>query len=148
MLCNGLHGKRIFKSGHMYMYNWFTLLYSKNEDILSQLYSNTLKKKKKEQRSHWRESYKTNGLVLFCEGPVAQTIKRLPAMWIWSLGQEDPLEKEMAPHSGTLAWRIPRTEKPGGLWSMESQRVGHDWVTSLHLVKLEVRINLALVTKV
>ena len=42
------------------------------------------------------------------------------------LGREDPLEKEMAIHSGILAWRIPRTEEPGGLQSTGSQRVGHD----------------------
>ena len=45
---------------------------------------------------------------------------------IRSLGQEDPLEKEMVTHSSILAWRIPRTEVPGGLQSMVSQRVGHD----------------------
>ena len=50
-----------------------------------------------------------------------------------SLGQEDPLEKEMAPHSSTLAWRIPWREEPGRLQSMGSQRVGHDWATSLSL---------------
>ena len=43
-----------------------------------------------------------------------------------SLGQEDPLEKEMATHSSILAWRIPWTEQPGGLQSTGSQRVGHD----------------------
>ena len=43
-----------------------------------------------------------------------------------SLGQEDPLEKEMATHSSILAWKISRTEEPGGLQSMGSQRVGHD----------------------
>ena len=46
--------------------------------------------------------------------------------WVQSLGQEDPLEVEMATHSSILAWRIPRTEKPGGLQPMELQRVGHD----------------------
>ena len=45
---------------------------------------------------------------------------------VQSLGREDPLEKEMAAHSGTLAWRIPWTEKPGRLQSMGSQRVGHN----------------------
>ena len=60
---------------------------------------------------------------------VAQRVKRLPAMqetWVRSLGQEDPLEKEMATHSSTLAWKIPWTEKPGRLQSMGLQRVGHD----------------------
>ena len=45
---------------------------------------------------------------------------------VQSLGQEDPLEKEMATHSSILAWEIPWTEEPGGLQSLESQRVGHD----------------------
>ena len=60
---------------------------------------------------------------------VAQRVKRLPTMqetWVQSLGQEDPLEKEMATHSSTLAWKIPWTEKPGRLQSVGSQRVGHD----------------------
>ena len=46
--------------------------------------------------------------------------------WVQSLGREDPPEEEMAPHSSTLAWKIPWTEEPGGLQSMGSQRVGHD----------------------
>ena len=46
---------------------------------------------------------------------------------VWSLGQEDPLEKEIATYSSILAWRIPGTEEPGGLPSMGSHRVGHDW---------------------
>jgi len=46
--------------------------------------------------------------------------------WVRSLGQEDPLEKEMATHSSTLAWKIPWMEDSGRLQSMESQRVGHD----------------------
>ena len=48
---------------------------------------------------------------------------------VWSLGQEDPLEKEMATHSSILAWEIPCTEEPGGLQSMGLQRVGHDLAT-------------------
>ena len=64
-----------------------------------------------------------------------QTVKRLPTMresWVQSLGREDPLEKEMATHSSTLAWKIPWTEEPSRLQSVGSQRVGHDWATSLH----------------
>ena len=60
---------------------------------------------------------------------MAQTVKRLPTMRdtsVRSPGWEDPLEKEMATHSSTLAWKIPRMEEPGGLQSMGSQRVGHD----------------------
>ena len=49
---------------------------------------------------------------------------------VWSLGQEDPLEKEMTTHSGMLAWKIPWTEEPGGLYSIGLQRVGHDWATN------------------
>ena len=52
---------------------------------------------------------------------------------VWSLGWEDLLEKEMATHSSTLAWKIPWMEKPGRLQSVRSQRVGHDWATSLQL---------------
>ena len=58
---------------------------------------------------------------------VAQTVKRLSTMQetqLQSLGREDPLEKEMAIHSSTLAWKIPWTEEPGRLQSMGSQRVG------------------------
>ena len=47
-------------------------------------------------------------------------------MEVQSLGQKDPLEKGLATYSSILAWRIPWTEKPGGLQSMESQRVGHN----------------------
>ena len=50
-----------------------------------------------------------------------------------SLGWEDPLEKAMAPHCSTLAWKIPWVEEPGRLQSLALQRVGHDWVTSLSL---------------
>ena len=56
-------------------------------------------------------------------------VKCLSAMvdsGVQSLGREDPLEKEMATHSSTLAWKIPWTEEPGRLQSMGSQRVGHD----------------------
>ena len=56
-------------------------------------------------------------------------VKHLPAMreaWVRSLDQEDPLEKGMATHSDIPAWRIPWAEEPGGLQSMELQRVGHD----------------------
>ena len=60
-------------------------------------------------------------------------VKNLPAMqetWVRSLGREDPLEKGMATHSSILGWRIPWTEKPGGLQFMGSQRVSHNWVTN------------------
>ena len=60
---------------------------------------------------------------------VAQMVKCLPAIWetqVRSLGQEDPLEKEMAIHSSTLVWKIPWMEEPDRLQSMGSQRVRHD----------------------
>ena len=60
---------------------------------------------------------------------MAQTVKHLPTMLesqVRSLGWEVPLEKEIAPHSSILAWRIPWTEEPGGLQSTASQRVGHN----------------------
>ena len=57
--------------------------------------------------------------------------------WVWSLGREDPLEKEMATHSSTLAWKILWMEHPGRLQSMGWQRVGHNWATSLGVVGWE-----------
>ena len=63
--------------------------------------------------------FKSHGLAL-----VAQTVKHLPTMWetqVPSLGREDPLEKEMAIHSSTIAWKIAWTEEPGRLQSMGSQ---------------------------
>ena len=65
---------------------------------------------------------------------MAQMVKCLPTMWetwVRSLGQQVPLEKEMATHSSILAWKTPWTEEPGRLQSMGSQRVGHDQATSL-----------------
>ena len=67
---------------------------------------------------------------------VAQKVKcLLPAMqetWVRSLGRKDPLEKEMAPHSSTLAWKIPWMDEPGRLQSMGSQRV--DTTEQLHFL--------------
>ena len=63
---------------------------------------------------------------------VAQMVKSPPAMQetcVWSLDWEDPQEKGTATHSSILAWRIPWTENPSGLQSMDSQRVRHDWAT-------------------
>ena len=59
---------------------------------------------------------------------IAQLVKNLPAMqgdWVRFLGQEDPLDKGMATHSSIPAWKIPWTEEPGKLQSLESQRIGH-----------------------
>ena len=58
-------------------------------------------------------------------------MKEMQEAQIQYLGQEDPLEEEMATHSSVLAWRIPGTVEPGGLPSMGLHRVGHDWVTDL-----------------
>ena len=68
-------------------------------------------------------------LIQRTDSLVAQMVKCLPAMQetrVQFLGWEDPLEKEMATHSSTLAWKIPWMEKPGGLQSMGLQRVRHD----------------------
>ena len=61
---------------------------------------------------------------------MVQMVKNLPIMletWVGSLGQEYPLEREIAIHSSILDWRIPWTEEPGGLQSRGSQRIEHDW---------------------
>ena len=64
---------------------------------------------------------------------VGQMVQNPPAMWetwVWSLGWEDPLEEGMAAHFSIIAWRIPMDrEEPGGLQSVRSQKVGHDWAT-------------------
>ena len=68
-------------------------------------------------------------------------VKCLPTMWetqVQSLGREDVLEKEMAPHSSILAWKIPWMKVCGRLQSTESQRVGHDWATSLFYVYCKI----------
>ena len=76
----------------------------------------------------------------FWVSQVAQWVKNLPAMQkmqeaqLWSLGQEDPLEEEMATWSSILAWKIPWTEETCGLQSMGSQRVRHNWAhTHTHI---------------
>ena len=72
---------------------------------------------------------------------VAQMGKTVPAMWetwVWSLDQEDPLEKGMATHSSILAWRIPWTEEPGRLQSMGCKRVRHDLVTNVFIFILYI----------
>ena len=97
-----------------------------------------------EKRNPWRGSRQRPAAterrtcLLLCthQGfPDGQMIKNPPAMQepsVWFLGWEDPLEKGMATHSSILAWRIPWIEEPGGLQSMGSQRVRHDWVTNTH----------------
>ena len=67
---------------------------------------------------------------------MAQMVRNLPAMqdtWVWSLGQEDPLEKGMATHSSILAWRNPWSEEPSELQSTGSHRVGHYWATKTYI---------------
>ena len=61
-------------------------------------------------------------------------------MWVHSLDQEDPMEKEMAAHSNILAWEIPRTEEPGGLQSMGLPRVRHNWAAEQEQQNLSVMI--------
>ena len=87
---------------------------------------------------------------------VAQMVKNLPAMrdtWLWSLDQEDPLEKGIATHSRILAWRIPWTEEPDGLQSTGSRRGGHSWAITFtwcllpglnmwHIVSGKIRIKI------
>ena len=75
----------------------------------------------------WEEDYVVLAVVVFLR--LTQRLKRLPGMQetrVQSLGQEDPLEKAIATHSSTLAWRIPWREEPGRLQSMGSRRVGHN----------------------
>ena len=79
---------------------------------------------------------KDDSLAKFLASLVDQMVKSLTAVretQVWSLGQEDPLEKEMATHSSILAWKSPWMEEPGRLQSMGLHRVRHSWATSLSL---------------
>ena len=74
--------------------------------------------------------------------PGCSVVKKLPVKnetQVWPLGWEDPLEKEMATHSSNLTWKISWMEEPGRLQPMASQRVGHEWATSLSLLKMELK---------
>ena len=87
--------------------------------------------------AHWVEECTPKWYNQVLASLVAQRLKRLPGMQetlVRSLGREDPLEKEMATHSSTIAWKISWREEPGRLQSMGSQRVRHDWATSLHFL--------------
>ena len=75
---------------------------------------------------------------------VTLTVKNLPATQetqVWSLAWEDPMEKGMASRSTILTWRILWTEKPGGLQSIRSQRVGHEWVTHTFTFRSNVSVS-------
>ena len=75
------------------------------------------------------------GLIKGFPGGSDGKTSNLPAIQetcVWSLGWEDLLEKGMVTPSSILAWRMPWTEEPGGLQSMELQRVGHNWMTNTH----------------
>ena len=88
------------------------------------------------KKASCREKLITAIIYIALASLVAQTVKHLPAMQetrVQSLGWEDPLKKEMTAHFSILAWKIPWTAEPGRLLSMGSQRVRHDWATSLHL---------------
>ena len=89
----------------------------------------------KEERKDpsYKKAFFIVGFIFIGAFLVAQMVKNLPAMqetWVWSLDQEDPLEKGIVTHSSILAWRTPWTEEPGGLQCMGLQRAGHDWATN------------------
>ena len=89
--------------------------------------------------SSWTLSVFCRELLEVLGFPGGSVVKHLPAMQemrVRSLGRDDTVEKEMATHSGNLAWRIPWTEEPGGLQSMGSQRVGHELATKQQLETL------------
>ena len=74
----------------------------------------------------WQEFFRKEASLVTQEVKEPLAMQETQKTWVPSLGQEDPLEEGMAIHSSMLAWRISRTEEPGGLQSMGSQRVGHD----------------------
>ena len=83
--------------------------------------------------------YLCSYLLFFSHAQLVKNLPALPETQVWSLGWEDPLEKGMATHSSILAWRIPGTEEPGGLQSMELQRVRPYWVTNTHKKSLHIK---------
>ena len=100
--------------------NWHSLFKGPTGKLVKKLYIQTL---------HPSNSTFRNLPCRYTGALVAQTVKHLPAMretQVQFLGREDPLEKEMAIHSSTLAWKIPWMEEPDRLQSMGSRRVGHD----------------------
>ena len=109
----------------MYIQGWFPLgltgLISLLSKGLSRVFSSTTVQK--------HQFFGAQPFLLSRTSLVAQIVTRLSTMWetrVQALGWEDPLEKEMAIHSSTIAWKIPRTEEPARLQSMGSQRVGHN----------------------
>jgi len=73
------------------------------------------------------QSVRSSGIPRWCNGKViCLPMQETQETWLRPLVQEDPLEEEMATHSSILAWRVPRTEEPGGLQSTGLQRIGHD----------------------
>ena len=76
-------------------------------------------------------------VLSICMSPAQNlpTVQETQETWVRSLGQEDPLEKEMATQSSILAWEIPQTAKPGGLQSIGLQRVRRNWVTNTFIVQ-------------
>ena len=91
-----------------------------------------------DQRGGYMESYAI--FLPYRAFLVTHTVRNLPPVgetWVWSLSQEDPLENGMALHSSILAWRTPWTEKPGGLQSMGSQRIRHDWANTFTLLQYQ-----------
>ena len=83
----------------------------------------------------------TENYILYLASLVAQTVKNLPAMQethVWSLDQEDPLEKGMTTHFSILAWRIPWTEEPSGLQSLRPQRVPLTNTFTFHFLHLSL----------
>ena len=100
-------------------------------------YTTKLQSSRQAQRQRYRsmeQNRKPRDKSMHLQTLVAQRVRRLPAMretWVQSLDWEDPLEKEKATHSGTLAWKIPWTEKPGRLQSIVSQKES-DMTERLH----------------
>ena len=71
--------------------------------------------------------------------PVVKNLPAMPETQVQSLGWEDPQEKEMATHFSIPAWKIPRTEEPGKLQSMGSQRIRHNWAMNTHSQTLQLK---------
>ena len=118
-----------FPKGNDACTNWIQVRISSNLSTVElQIWKCPLNLWKGRHFTIWATSSQIQHLI----APIWQEILTMWETWVQSLGREFPLEKEMATHSSTLTWKIPRMEDLGRLQSMGSQRVRHDGVTSLH----------------
>ena len=123
-------GRMDFVCGEWYLYGWIPLLFTwKYHNIVNQLYTpiqNNKFKRKKKANKKWNIWISHEIFSNQVDGTVVKNLPAIQKTWVWFLGQEDTLEKEMATHASILAWRIPWTEESVRLQFI-GNTVRHDW---------------------